>query len=84
MVSHLIGEFVRITGLSGTDRIFGMVFGLARGLLVLIISVSLIRLTPLIEDDWWQESVLIPTILKVEKRSRELFVELTGVSKLQI
>jgi membrane protein required for colicin V production len=84
LLSHLIAEFVRITGLSGTDRLFGMIFGLARGLLILVIGVSLIRLTPLVEDEWWRESVLIPKILKVEKRSRAWFVELTGKSKLPI
>src|SRR5690554_7931116 len=30
MVNYLIGELVRITGLSGTDRLFGMVFEIGR------------------------------------------------------
>ena len=84
MISHLIGELVRLTGLSGTDRMFGMIFGLARGLLILVIGISLIRLTPLTDDDWWQESLLIPEILQIEERSRALFVELTGNSTQQI
>jgi len=84
MISHLIGELVRLTGLSGTDRLFGMVFGLARGLLILVIGISLIRLTPLTDDGWWQESLLIPEILQIEERLRALFVELTGNSIQQI
>jgi membrane protein required for colicin V production len=84
LLSHLVGEFVRVTGLSGTDRMFGMVFGLARGLLVLVVGAGLMRLTPLTEDEWWKDSHLIPEILEVEEWSRELFVELTGVSKLKI
>jgi len=83
MISHLIGELVRLTGLSGTDRMFGMIFGLARGLLVLVVGISLIRLTPLTDDDWWQESLLIPEILQIEERSRALFVEQAGESTQQ-
>ena len=36
MVNYLIGELVRITGLSGTDRTLGMVFGLARGFIIVM------------------------------------------------
>jgi membrane protein required for colicin V production len=84
MINHLIGEFVRLTGLTGTDRMFGMVFGLARGLLILIASVSLMRLTPLTGDGWWRESTLIPEVLEVEERTRELLFDLAGKSMEQI
>ena len=77
MINYLIGELVRLTGLSGTDRMFGMIFGLARGLLVLLVGVSLIKLTPLTEDAWWKESRLIPELVKIEQRSREVFFEST-------
>lgn len=80
MINHLIGELVRLTGLSGTDRMFGMIFGLARGLLVLIVGISLIKLTPLTEDVWWQESILIPEILQIEDRSRAFIIELVDES----
>ena len=83
MISHLIGELVRLTGLSGTDRLFGMVFGLARGLLVLVVGISLIRLTPLTEDAWWHESLLIPEILQIEERSRTFIVEMVRESTQQ-
>lgn len=80
MINYLIGELVRLTGLSGTDRMFGMIFGLARGLLVLVVAVGLTKLTPLTEDSWWKESRLIPRLLQIEARSREVFNELTGES----
>ena len=73
MVNHLLGELIRLTGLSGTDRLFGMVFGLARGLIVVVVAVAIIRLTPLAEDYWWQESRLIPELLELEQKTREVF-----------
>jgi membrane protein required for colicin V production len=37
-----------------------MIFGIARGLVVVSITVMLAGLTPLPEDSWWKESMLIP------------------------
>lgn len=60
MISYLLGELVKKTGLTGSDRFAGMIFGIARGLVVVAIIVMLAGLTPLPEDSWWKESVLIP------------------------
>jgi len=78
MINHLVGELVRLTGLSGTDRLFGTIFGLARGLMILVVVVALTKLTPLTEDKWWQESIIIPELLKLEQRSREVFSEFSA------
>jgi len=60
MISYLLGELVKKTGLTGSDRFAGMIFGIARGLVVVAIIIMLAGLTPLPEDSWWKESVLIP------------------------
>ena len=60
MVNHLVVEMVRMTGLSGTDRVFGMVFGLIRGLLVLVAIVYGLQFTMVPQDAWWNDSVFIP------------------------
>lgn len=60
MVNHLLAEMVKATGLSGTDRIFGMVFGLVRGLIILIAVVYGLQFTLIPQDAWWQESRFIP------------------------
>ena len=53
------------TGLSGLDRVLGMVFGAARGAIVAV--VLLIALRPfLAAAPWWQESVMIGLLLTFE------------------
>ncbi|RLA20152.1 MAG: CvpA family protein [Gammaproteobacteria bacterium] len=58
-ISYLIAELVDKTGLTGTDRLLGLLFGIARGMVVIAVLVVLAGLTPLPEDPWWKESSLI-------------------------
>lgn len=60
MISFLLGVLVDKTGLTGTDRFAGMIFGIARGMVVVAVIIMLAGLTPLPEDSWWKESKLIP------------------------
>jgi len=60
LISFLLGVLVNKTGLTGTDRFAGMIFGIVRGMVVVSILVMLAGLTPLPEDSWWKESKLIP------------------------
>lgn len=60
MVNHLIGELVRMTGLSGLDRTLGVVFGILRGGLIVVALLAVARLFAL--DGFWQGSVLVPWI----------------------
>ena len=61
LINHLLSEIVQFTGLSGTDKMLGMVFGGLRG--VLIVAATLLfldTLTPASDASWWQNSILIP------------------------
>jgi membrane protein required for colicin V production len=72
LVNHLICELVKITGLSGTDRLFGMLFGLTRGVIVVLAILLLLpSVVPVDKDSWWQQSQLIPRFLLLEDWSRE-------------
>ncbi|MDL0429628.1 CvpA family protein [Marinobacter sp. TBZ242] len=70
IVNNLIGHLVRATGLSATDRVLGMGFGLLRGLVVVIVAIAFTRYTPLAEDTWWRTSVMIERLAVVEDWSR--------------
>lgn len=56
----LISRLIHSTGLGGPDRLFGMAFGLGRGVLIVSGLVFLLQLTPLPADTWWRQSVMLP------------------------
>ena len=74
MINYLIGELVRVTGLSGTDRFLGMAFGAARGVLLVVVAVGLLSLGPVQQDGWWQQSQLVPKFLLVADWSKNLIL----------
>jgi|SRR5579863_3883595 len=61
IVSFLMRKLISGSGLSGTDRLFGMVFGLARGLVLVTLVVLLLGFTPFPRDQWWHQSRLLPS-----------------------
>jgi membrane protein required for colicin V production len=61
IVTFLIRKLVESSGLSGSDRLLGMVFGLVRGLALVVLVVLLMEFTPFPRDPWWHESRLLPT-----------------------
>ena len=60
LISFILNQLIEKTGLTGTDRLLGMVFGIIRGLVLVSVMVMLAGLTPLPEDPWWKHSLLIP------------------------
>lgn len=59
LVNYLVGQLVRKSGLSGTDRMLGMVFGIGRGIALVGILVLLAGLTQLPQETWWHDSLLL-------------------------
>jgi len=60
MVNYLLIQLVERTGMSGTDRFIGMLFGVARGGLVITVLVLLAGLTVIPQEAWWKASQLMP------------------------
>ena len=59
IVNYLAGKLVAGTGLSGTDRMLGVVFGVARGALIVSVLVLLAGYTEVPKDLWWTQSMFI-------------------------
>jgi membrane protein required for colicin V production len=59
IINYLASKLVDKTGLTGTDRLLGIVFGVARGGVIVAILVLLAGLTPFPQDPWWQDSQFI-------------------------
>lgn len=59
LINHMISKLVQKTGLSGTDRMLGFVFGLLRAVAIVILLILLGRATVMPADPWWQDSTLL-------------------------
>ena len=59
IVNFIVSQLVSKTGLSGTDKALGVVFGGARGILIVTIVVLLFSLTPAPETDAWRNAASI-------------------------
>lgn len=60
IVAFVMRKLIAGSGLSGSDRLLGMVFGLVRGAALVTLLVFLVGFTPFSQDPWWRESRLLP------------------------
>jgi membrane protein required for colicin V production len=59
VINFMASQLVSKTGLSGTDKSLGVVFGAARGIIIVIMLVLLAGLTPMPSESWWKESTMV-------------------------
>jgi membrane protein required for colicin V production len=72
-VNFIVGALIRLTGLTPIDRILGVIFGLARGLILSVVLIAIVRLTPFEQSEWWQNSIMIENLSILEQWSRSVF-----------
>jgi membrane protein required for colicin V production len=66
VLQWLTGALIKTTGLSGTDRFLGFLFGGARGVVAaLVVLIALHRFAD--AGQWWQTSILVPELLAFEQ-----------------
>ncbi len=78
LINRILASLLKVTGLSGTDRWLGMVFGVFRGAIVIL--ACLIIVPPLVavnEELWWRESMLIPQFLMLEDWALQAFSDVS-------
>ncbi|MCW8926004.1 MAG: CvpA family protein [Xanthomonadales bacterium] len=85
LVTFLVGKLVEKTGLSGTDRLLGGVFGGVRGLAIVLAIILVAGLTPVTQDPWWKQSKTIQSLLPLAEWTAQFLpdyiqehLELTG------
>lgn len=60
LLSWAVAKLVRLSVLSGTDRVLGMVFGLGRGAVLVALVVIGGQYAEFDDRQWWKDSVLMP------------------------
>jgi membrane protein required for colicin V production len=58
LLNMVVRSMVKALGLSLSDRLLGMIFGLARGMLVCMVLVGLGGMTSAPTQPWWQDATL--------------------------
>jgi membrane protein required for colicin V production len=72
LVSMAIGALVTATGLSPVDRLFGAVFGLARGVVIVLAVVTVCAMTSIPQQPFWQDAQLRPAVEGTSRAIRPL------------
>jgi len=62
VMSLLLTKLIAKAGLNGTDRTLGAVFGVARGVVILVLLVLLAGLTPLPSEPAWRNAMFSPPL----------------------
>ncbi len=69
ILGGLLGQLVSLvidkSGLSGTDRLLGLAFGVVRGAVILGVLVIFGQLMGFQKEPWWPQSQLIPMVERV-------------------
>lgn len=62
LLASIVRKMVAAVGLRPVDRLLGGVFGLVRGLVLLLAVAVAISMTPLKDSPWWQKSTGAPIL----------------------
>ena len=78
MLNHVFSDVLKKTGLTATDRILGSLFGLVRGVVIAMALLLFVRHS-FSQDPWWNQSLLIPHIVKAGLWSQQA---IDGISQI--
>lgn len=85
VLRHLAAQVVKVTGLSLLDRLLGTAFGLARGVIIVLVAVYLLRqLMPPQDLLWLDQSQLMPHVDMIGQWAQMLFYNFNDGQSLGI
>lgn len=79
LINHLMSKLLSVTGLKLVDRLLGGVFGIARGVIIVLVIIFIASVF-VSETVIWQESTLIPHGMAMIEWSRLFIEDFGGVS----
>ena len=62
LIRYLLRQLLQAAGLGATDRFFGALFGIARGLLGALVVVRIGGLAGLSREPWWTQALFSPPL----------------------
>ncbi|MFT3815501.1 MAG: CvpA family protein [Acidovorax sp.] len=77
-VAWVAKKLIEAVGLRPADRALGALFGLVRGLVLMLVVVLVAQWTPVHEAPWWQESRVAPLLSEALKTLRPALPEELG------
>ena len=77
-VAWLAKKLIEAIGLRPADRVLGAVFGVLRGLVLLLVITVVAGWTPLREAPWWQQSQVAPAMAQLLQGLRPALPEEFG------
>ena len=75
LVSWLVRKVAEKVGLRPVDRVLGSLFGMARGLILLVFAAFVVGLTPWARESVWLESRLAQVLMVMANQARVLLPE---------
>ena len=78
-ITFLAAQLIRATGLTVLDRLLGTVFGFARGIILILVVVFVLRqLVPPPDLLWLDQSILMPHVDMLGRWAQGLFARASG------
>lgn len=72
LVNITLASLIQKTGLTPADHGLGMLFGVIRGVLIVLVLVALAGYTELPQEPWWRDARLSPTAVKGVQQIKQL------------
>jgi len=68
LINYMVSKIIYMSGLTGIDRLLGIVFGLLRGSIVVVAIVIVMNFTPIKGSEPWKNSLLLPMFNDISQK----------------